>query len=830
MFLTFAQDFALLSSPLKTHLSLTVNKELLLIYIMSCIVCQEQFEEMGDQFVLYCSKRCRGVAKRHRKKRMNGDREVDKIVKKGSYVVPRMKGAKIDVQKEENFKFTFSAAQLKGERVGEQQSCYHCFLTVESAIRLVYKCFMDKEEIYVTSTKAISFSQESTLAFDEPKLVSSAISVAGGQGRGKYGNFSAKEVLLFQTLLHEFSSKPVVFKNSVEKKIHTAMSFFDAFLKMRNLSYNEIDEVLDAELIRNMCIFAFHKDLCGYSIEGFIQTYLPNLALGLKRKNHALHEDYRKIAYGVVERLKQEGNLISDQFGGEGANPLMYFDANYMFQNIPNGWDQAYSFKAHVSVGLCCGARGVSLCQIEWNNITNVQQLEAPNSNEIMVQVTLKIILSKGGDVNHSITFQGFLSDSSATNPVFHLDMLCLLKFGVSLAQLSKISLKEKNCLIFECKEPDQFSQRLSKVSYYCGYEEGFFTAHSLRSGYICSATIQKYLKGSANNFDILFLTGIVALWIPNSTSQICYLKDALRRVLVSNIMIGETENQFKGLSKEDSNFLKDVFGDSIIAKNLLQPKHFHGIQHDMTLKWPDQCTYSGLKTIISNAIQLQACSSLVPHHYHCNLIMASLSKYMKNEEFNLWNMMKEEQPNLSDRRLACYTLAKCSKDDNFPFEAFFSTLYHFDLDKEVIQVANAYKQNLKISQKKTKQKNIAITKVLRDQQSDEYGADEKDFEDEDLNIETLHDEAKMKLRESNSEGTRSRVKWSSIEDFILAQHYIDELAKSRSNVFVRVALYLGERTSQDCSNRFKAIKRTYSFLNMDIEQVAQWMIDKMGH
>jgi hypothetical protein len=101
---------------------------------------------------------------------------------------------------------------------------------------------------------------------------------------GRYSKFGQAEAAL---LADEASDGPVLYKASVEKKIHTSMAFYAEFKAMSTLSFafessgsNTSLSVMPVDVFASLIKFGLHSDLCHYSVDGFLHTYLPNLETG----------------------------------------------------------------------------------------------------------------------------------------------------------------------------------------------------------------------------------------------------------------------------------------------------------------------------------------------------------------------------------------------------------------------------------------------------------------------------------------------------------------------------------------------------------------------
>jgi hypothetical protein len=107
--------------------------------------------------------------------------------------------------------------------------------------------------------------------------------------------------------------------------------------------------VMPVNVFASLVKFGLHSDLCHYSVDGFLHTYLPNLETGLRRDMHVtLPSDFLRIAHGVKERLENKGKIAESQSAG----PLMQFDLEHIFAQMPLGWSHCYHLKAFTSLGL----------------------------------------------------------------------------------------------------------------------------------------------------------------------------------------------------------------------------------------------------------------------------------------------------------------------------------------------------------------------------------------------------------------------------------------------------------------------------------------------
>jgi hypothetical protein len=294
---------------------------------------------------------------------------------------------------------------------------------------------------------------------------------------GRYSKFGAEEAAI---LAGQETGSPIRYKNSVEKKIRTSLAFYAEFKAMSTLSFEfealgseKFLSVMPTDVFTSLIKFALHADLCHYSVDGFLNTYLPNLETGLRRDFHVVFPlEYMRLAHGVKEQLEEKGKIAESQYGGGGAEPIMQFDLQHMFDNMPLGWTHCYLLKAFMSLGLCCGARGVSLTNLRWQHLKVITN-RAPLSDILYVTLTVNITVTKGGRTDHSVTFQGDATDSSCMNPFYHLNLFCLQMLKKPLFDVSTFSKAELNMLLFD-STTDAMSGLIRVASYNSGYPKDF--------------------------------------------------------------------------------------------------------------------------------------------------------------------------------------------------------------------------------------------------------------------------------------------------------------------------------------------------------------------
>jgi hypothetical protein len=640
---------------------------------------------------------------------------------------------------------------------------------------------------------------------------------------GRYSKFGEAEAAL---LADEASDGPVKYKASVEKKITTSLSFYSEFKAMSASSFDFEStgtslslSVMPVDIFTSLIKFGLHADLCHYSVDGFLNTYVPNLETGLRRNLHvALPSDHMRIAHGVKERLEGKGKIAESQYGGGGAEPLMQFDLQHIFDHMPLGWSHCYLLKAFMSLGLCCGARGVSLVNLKWKHLKIILN-RAPESDLVFVTLTVNITVTKGGRTDHSVTFQGDANDSSCMNPFYHLNLLCLWLTKKSLLNLDEFSNSELDCLIFD-SSADAMSGHIRVACYNSGYPKDFFTCHSLRSGFLCCMVIHKYLNPqiARDDNDVLFISGIIAGWVPKAKAQLRYIKDALKRVLVANRSLGSPFAHVED-PKIRTWLIEELGANSLIAKNRLTPRHFHDLDKEPIPNWSVSTKTSGFSSLFfspflqSLHVTIQA-KKMAQNHFH----RIYLPLYFAENHEEEWKEFQDLYDTMSPASLVSITISSLTEKDTEPF-TFFSSLFAAiknDIQEYTLDSSNANVKGV-ISRKKSKA--LAATKHFLESEDSSLDIDSSSAE---RIVAELEQRAFKRGRTKT--GARKRLRWTLEEDKLLAELYLKY--KDQKLPFVTISSYFEDRSNNDCNDRFRAVARTNKLKKHSYKQISEFLLN----
>ena len=639
---------------------------------------------------------------------------------------------------------------------------------------------------------------------------------------GRYSKFGAEEAAI---LAGQETGSPIRYKNSVEKKIRASLAFYSEFKAMSTLSFEfetlgseKSLSVMPTDVFTSLIKFGLHADLCHYSVDGFLNTYLPNLETGLRRDFHVVFPlEYMRLAHGVKERLEEKGKIAESQYGGGGAEPIMQFDLQHMFNNMPLGWTHCYLLKAFMSLGLCCGARGVSLTNLRWQHLKVITN-RAPGSDTVYVTLTVNITVTKGGRTDHSVTFQGDATDSSCMNPFYHLNLFCLQMLKKPLFDVSTFSKDELNMLLFD-STTDAMSGLVRVACYNSGYPKDFFTCHSLRSGFLCCMVIHKYLNPlvARDDNDVLFISGIVAGWVPRAKAQLRYIKDALKGVLVANRAL---ESPFAHVEdpKVRTWLIEELGANSLIAKNRLTPRHFHDLDNEPLPKWPLTTKGSGFSSLFWNPY-IESLELTVPAkkrvHSHFHKVYFPL--YFAENLNETWEELQSLHPNVSSQMLVGMAFSVCAETDTKPFASYSCLMDIIKSDVKEYALLSSKGNPALLSSKKKAKAHAAMKRF--------HNSDNSESDMDSLSAERIVGELEERAfkRGKTKGGARKRLRWTPEEDKLLARMYLKH--KDQKLPFVAISAYFEHRSNTDCKNRFKAVARSNKLENYSNEQISNFIL-----
>jgi hypothetical protein len=317
---------------------------------------------------------------------------------------------------------------------------------------------------------------------------------------------------------------------------------------------------------------------------------------------------------------------------------------------------------------------------------------------------------------------------------------------------------------------------------------------------------------------DVLFISGIVAGWVPKAKAQLRYIKDSLKRVLVSNRALASPFAQVED-PKIRSWLIEELGANSLIAKNRLTPRYFHDLDNEPLARWPAATRCSGFGSLFwnpyINSLDLTAqTKKRVYNHFH-NICFPL---YFAECHEGTWEELCTMYPHSSSRTLVTFALSLCAGKDALPF-AFYSSLMKSVKDNVKEYALNSDGSAAQILGKK---KAKALASMKHFHESDSSSSGDIDSSSAERIVAELDQKAFKRGRTGS--GARKRLRWTPEEDMLLARMYLKYMDQNLP--FVSVSAYFEDRSNNDCNNRLKAISRSNKLENYSHKQICNFVLN----
>lgn len=330
--------------------------------------------------------------------------------------------------------------------------------------------------------------------------------------------------------LENFVNTPLERTPAARKKEAWVLSMYIPFCQRLHQS-NPFP--LDARIA---CAFLRFMALkCKYALTGIKNVMMYALLNAEKDrcgKNDAVVAD-RMLR--TLNQLRHNKKVVQ---GGEGKEPLVYFDLQELITRIPNNLSVKAGDASLFLFSLHTGARAITCSNITYDDILYVQQ----HSVSKLTRVVINQKVSKGKPRwNMPVCIEGYVDREHPLDLVYWLQNYIKQETNLSLSELviqnslPTNPLKGKKLWHYTT---DSMRECLKKRLIQAGFPPHKFSHHSLRSGYITSCLL---VAGAdpGRRAAVMELTSLVADWKTYGFSQKLYLKHIARRTIVSSRLIG---------------------------------------------------------------------------------------------------------------------------------------------------------------------------------------------------------------------------------------------------------------------------------------------------
>lgn len=373
--------------------------------------------------------------------------------------------------------------------------------------------------------------------------------------------------------LREYSKEGLQYSDSVKKQNSKIEEEYLLFCKQMNFQPFPLDENNAPSFIHFLGKSGKYNS---NSIDKVVRYALFRLNL---EKTHLAVSDY------VTAKMNAEVNaLYKDETvrqPSEGMTPITTDDMKIIIEKIPDIDPEKPRIASLFLFALSTGSRastcsGVKLCHLiyyyERNDIYN-------NITLVIKQEVLKNKKIK----NKSVSISGNILNKDSLNVIYWLNQYLIKSFKTNVIELVKFNINhpnEKQDFLWPLK-PDSMSLILKRRVKQAGLEIEKVGMHSLRSGFLTSATLihndnESRLRSSIEK------AAIIADWEVYSPAQMRYIKSATKRAIISSDLVGISKTDDNGLqsSLTTSNFHMISIKDpppskplSFVVKNAVREK-----------------------------------------------------------------------------------------------------------------------------------------------------------------------------------------------------------------------------------------------------------------
>lgn len=191
------------------------------------------------------------------------------------------------------------------------------------------------------------------------------------------------------------------------------------------------------------------------------------------------------------------------------------------------------------------GARAVTMIHVKLGNISSVTQSRdrtTVDKKPLWIVRIVYEVTKNNTSWNHTISLEGQTEVRDDGDAVYWLEQHLQHRWKLSLHNYAawNLSEAEKAHLMWGWVQPTSMAAAFSKAAEDAGFPPHYFSYHSLRAGFICSALMEATLSNSpADRQAIIERTAAIAGWKPGGAAQLGYLKDQATATVIASRVCG---------------------------------------------------------------------------------------------------------------------------------------------------------------------------------------------------------------------------------------------------------------------------------------------------
>lgn len=350
-------------------------------------------------------------------------------------------------------------------------------------------------------------------------------------------------------------------------------SMYKCFILRFNLEPFPLDTKLVAFFIR------FLGTVAKYAVSTIEDVIAPSLKrLHREFTDTPCSEDINESIALAIRDVKRSPSQLK---GPDGKAPATLSDVKIIIEKTPEGVPTKAAESSLWLFALTTGARAITCFNVQVCDIINV--ISKAGSGNVLIQILLRV--TKGNqNWGHTVTVEGDPKKKSNLNIAFWLNEHLKQRFGLQLESFHMWPEQPNFANIWSWSK-DSMRQLFKTRADFAGFPYTKFSFHSLRAGFICTAIMNAGISNDAIKA-VLEHTAYVAGWVPGQTAQMRYVKDCVKRSIVSSRLV---------LSAEE------LESDGIVDKVLTTSENFHNIKLGPS-KWQSDTNYKMFQYLVEKA------------------------------------------------------------------------------------------------------------------------------------------------------------------------------------------------------------------------------------
>ena len=267
-------------------------------------------------------------------------------------------------------------------------------------------------------------------------------------------------------------------------------------------------------------------------------TYYSLCRLNILRTGAPIDRSAQQSALALLRKFRSDTEMKKPRGGME---PIIPDDVSRMVDVMDKGLLITPALASLFNFAMATGARGNSCGEVRLCDLGPLY--ENPDGTSLLVVRIVKLKARPHETLQLSLA--GHIDTESTIDVLYWLDQHLHRNFGITLRELvyanqSGSSPRTQKLWPYSTDSMTRYVKTRLEAA---GIPAAKFGFHSFRSGFMAACIIQAERKGESIE-DVLTRVAIITGWRPLDRVQFQYLRDAVRRRMVTTDMIGTTKTE----------------------------------------------------------------------------------------------------------------------------------------------------------------------------------------------------------------------------------------------------------------------------------------------